>query len=381
MSDENQLDSFVNTLSNAGGAAEDQLPQLEQSLDDDNSSMFRDSLGFRHGDNSTLSPLRGSRSTNSLHMMAKSRTWRNLSSENSAFNRLPILPNANSPASGSDISSPKSPFTPHISKSFVILSNERSPPELPSEMTCGDSFTMPKRHKRVPSEDSMELGVISAIAATHSSMFPRTMSFPCLSGTDSWRHMNSSDADHDDDDVDDDDDDWIGFKASRKASSNKGASRGLPKPRSRNDLSGISQSLGQGLKPGLHVVESPSESLNNDYNFDSGCFESDEDGTRSSEMACSLRQVTCEKMDIGNIESDSEVFAIDELTHKFDLDASVHGRGMTDAGAVGSFATTAGGNYGKPCSLHRRHSMESSLRNDDGAANISVPREAGATLP
>ena len=25
--------------------------------------------------------------------------------------------------------------------------------------------------------------------------------------------------------------------------------------------------------------------------------------------------------------------------------------------------------------------MESSLRNDDGAANISVPREAGATLP
>ena len=55
------------------------------------------------------------------------------------------------------------------------------------------------------------------------------------------------------------------------------------------------------------MVESSSESLNNDYNFDYGCFESDEDGTRSSEMACSLRQVTCEKMDIGNIESDSEV--------------------------------------------------------------------------
>jgi hypothetical protein len=58
MSDENQLDSFVNTLSNAGGAAEDQLPQLEQSLDDDNSSMFRDSLGFRHGGKITLGVFR-----------------------------------------------------------------------------------------------------------------------------------------------------------------------------------------------------------------------------------------------------------------------------------------------------------------------------------
>lgn len=54
MSDENQLDSYDNTLTNAGEAAEDQLPQLEHSLDEDNSSMFRDSLGFRHGGEITL---------------------------------------------------------------------------------------------------------------------------------------------------------------------------------------------------------------------------------------------------------------------------------------------------------------------------------------
>ena len=202
-----------------------------------------------------------------------------------------------------------------------------------------------------------ELGVISAIAATHSSMFPRTNSFPALSGAESWRH-NSRDADNtegdaDIDDIDDDDDDddeadngWIGFKPAHKGENGilrscpasrvqlappcapraltifavvpfftvvlaRGGSRGLPKPRSRTDLpgSGISQLLGQGKTSLLHRVESSSSDAltNDDGDYDYGCFAFTEDGRHASDMACCPRQVTCEKTDIEDFEPDSEV--------------------------------------------------------------------------
>lgn len=319
-------------------------------------------------------------------MMARSKTWRSLSSENSAFNKLPIFPRS----SDSEVSSP---VTPYLSNSLFLDASreERTPPRLsmgqqidcmlknarsPSDIS--DTSAM-KRHKTVPSEDSTELDVVGKFESGEPSLF-RTNSFPA--GGESWHH--NVDAEYDDND-------WFN-KPSQSSVTHKEKEIALPKPRSRVDLSGLSQMLGTHGKgnPGLHRVENSSESLN-DYGYDFT-----DERSHSSDEACCLRQVTCEKTDGSNTDSDSE-FPVDELIHKFDRDASLVGGTWDQSAACGGSIIgekSSGGHQQhsiKPRPLSNARSSltnstfrsSHSLSSSDSGNNIAIAitREAGATLP